>query len=174
MNPTHALRGAASALALVAALGLAGCVAVVAPEGVTRADEAERARVTQQLEQLLQRYAANDVDGVLALLDGEFIVYGSDAAELVRTPQQLRQLMQDDFALWRTAKFGHLRDLDLRVNGSLATAYFHVPFSAGGRAPLTVRFSTTWRKTGGEWRLAQSANTVPTTGQSAAALLQAR
>lgn len=174
MNPTHALRGAAGALALAAALALAGCVTVVAPAGASRADDAERARVTQQVEQLLQRYAANDVDGVLALLDGEFIVYGSDEAELVRTPQQLRQLMQDDFALWRTARFGQLRDLDLRVHGHLATAYFHVPFSAGGGAPLTVRFSTTWRKVGGEWRLAQSANTVPTAGQSAAALLQPR
>jgi hypothetical protein len=81
-------------------------------------------------------------------------------------------MMATDFALWRTARFGELADVSARVFGDLVTAFFHVPFSAGGRPPVTVRFSTVWRRHAGEWRLTQSANTVPTTGSSATELLR--
>ncbi len=129
--------------------------------------------VSQRVNELLSRYAANDQDGVLAMLDpSQFTVFGSDVTELVRTPVQMRKLMADDFALWHSASFGSAQDFDLRVDGTLATAFFHVPFSAGGRPPVLVRFSTTWRKVGGAWLLTQSANTVPTVGSSAAELTQ--
>ena len=62
----------------------------------------------------------------------------------------------------------------MRVHGQQATAHFHVRFSAGGAAPVTVRFATNWRKVDGQWRLMQSANTVPTSGQSAAELVRRR
>lgn len=132
----------------------------------------ERRSVAKHVDALLRSYAANDVDAVVALLDDDFVLYGSDVKEVVRTRDQLRQLMADDFLLWRTASFGELTDLDVRVQGTLATAHFHAPFSAGGRPAVVVRFATTWRRAADGWRLIQSANTVPTVGQSAAELLR--
>ncbi len=134
--------------------------------------EAGRPAVEGRVAELLRRYAEDDADGVLRLVDpAGFIAYGSDLSEVVRTPAELRRLMADDFALWRSATFGAVRDLDVRVDGALATAYFHVPFSAGGRPPVVVRFSTTWRKSEGRWLLTQIANTVPTVGSSARELI---
>lgn len=139
-----------------------------------KSDEAREA-IRHQVVALLDAYAANNPDAVLALVDTDgFVMYGSDVAEVVRDPKQLRQLMADDFALWHTASFGPPSNLDIRVEGAMASAFFDAPFSAGGRPPLTVRFSTVWRKTHGHWRLLQGANAVPTVGSSAHQLVHAK
>lgn len=154
-------------LRIVGAAALALCLFATTAIAGPKQD----ASVIAAVHELLERYAANDQTAVAQLLDPEgFVVYGSDAAEKVETIPALRELMDADFRLWRTASFGEIRDLSVVVEGRLATAYFHVPFSAGGRPPVLVRFSTTWRKVEGAWRLRQSANTVPTTGMSAAEL----
>jgi hypothetical protein len=150
-------------LAIPVALALASCASTT-----SRSAPDARNMVQQQVEKLLDAYAANNPAGVLALLDQHgFVMYGSDVAEVVHTPAQLRQLMTDDFALWKTARFGALANVDIRVEGDAASAFFDVPFSAGGRSPVTVRFGTTWRYDAGHWVLMQSSNTVPTTGSSA-------
>lgn len=142
-------------------------IALACPAAAATRPEAD-ASVVSAVHTLLDRYAANDQKAVVALLDPKgFVIYGSDVAEKVDSAAGLVELMDADFRLWGTARFGELQDLSVRTDGSLATAYFHVPFSAGGRAPVLVRFSTTWRKTHGAWRLSQSANTVPTVGMSA-------
>jgi hypothetical protein len=130
--------------------------------------EVQRAELETNVRALLAAYAANDQTGVLRFADPqELTVFGSDIAELIRTPGQLRRLMDDDFAVWHFVRFGEIRDLDIRISNDLATAYFHVPFSVGGRAELIVRFATTWRRRDGGWKLTQAANTVPTVGSSA-------
>ena len=154
-------------LTLPLALTLAAC-ASTSPRSTADA----RSEVEQQIENLLHAYADNDPAAVLALLDPHgFTLYGSDVAEVVNDPAELRQLMADDFALWRTARFGAPANLDIRVEGTAASAFFDVPFSAGGRPPVTVRFGTSWRNDGGRWVLMQGSNTVPTTGSSAHQLL---
>lgn len=153
---------------LLAAIGLALAFCLFATAASAKPND--DASVVAVVHKLLDRYASNDPQGVVALLDPKgFVVYGSDVAEKVQTVPALVELMKADFRLWHTAAFGEIRDLSIVVQGSLATAYFHVPFSAGGRPPVLVRFSTTWRRVNGAWRLRQSANTVPTVGMSAAA-----
>jgi hypothetical protein len=154
-------------LALLLTLALAACAST--PVATTNA----RGEVEQQVEKLLHAYAANDPAAVLALLDRRgFTMYGSDVAEVVHDTAKLRQLMADDFALWKTARFGPLANLDVRVEGTAASAFFDVPFSVGGRPPITVRFGTAWRLDDGHWVLMQSTNTVPTTGSSAHELIE--
>lgn len=153
--------------ALHLALALAAC-ASTPPRATTEA----RAEVEQQVENLLHAYATNDPAAVLALLDRRgFTMYGSDVAEIVHEPAGLRQLMADDFALWKTARFGMPANMDIRIEGTAASAFFDVPFSAGGRAPVTVRFGTSWRYDHGHWVLMQGSSTVPTTGSSAHQLI---
>jgi len=124
-------------------------------------------------EQLLTRYAANDPDAIVAILDPrEFTLYGSDSSEIVHTVSELRELMRNDFALWGTARFGAIEHFDSRSDGTLATTYFSAPFFPGNSGPIPVRFCMTWRRTGDQWLLTQSANSVPTVGQSATALLK--
>lgn len=133
-----------------------------------------RSTVQQRVNAMLRAYAANDPAAVLAMVDPHgFVMYGSDVAEVVRTPAELRQLMADDFKLWQTASFGTPSNVDIRVDGTTASAFFDVPFSAGGRPPVTVRFCTVWHQRAGKWLLVQSANAVPTVGSSAHALTTA-
>ena len=152
-------------LLLAAALALGGCA-------TPRSEADDRREVQARVAELLQHYAANRPEAVLSMLDERFIVYGSDLSERIVGPAALRQMMSDDFRLWRSARFGTPRDMDLRIAPELATAYFHVPFAAGGGPEVVVRFSTTWRRTSEGWRLTQLANTVPTVGSSAAELLR--
>lgn len=156
-------------LITVAILSLASC------ETMSSATDGsvDRQQVAARVNELLGRYAANDQDGVVGMIDQhEFTMYGSDRSELIRNANDLRQFMTDDFALWQKAQIGAVEDLDIRIDSNLATAFFHVPFSAGGRPPVIVRFSTTWKRIGRQWFLTQSANAVPTTGSSAHELIR--
>jgi hypothetical protein len=131
------------------------------------------AQLRARAEQLLTRYAANDPDAVVAILDPrEFTLYGSDSSEIVHTVSELRELMHSDFALWGTAKFGAIEHFDARSDGNLATTYFSAPFFPGNMGPIPVRFCMTWRRADDQWLLTQSANAVPTVDQSAADLLK--
>jgi hypothetical protein len=133
----------------------------------------ERAAVEARVRSLLDAYAANDAAAVLALVDPNgFIVYGSDVSEVVTSAEGLKQMMADDFRLWGSAHFGAPSTLDIRQGKDLATAFFHVPFTAGKRPPILLRVSSVWRKVNGTWLLTQFANTVPTTGSSARELLR--
>jgi hypothetical protein len=161
MNAAARLLGAAL---LVGAL-------VRAPSHAQAQDDGARRQVEASVDALLAAYAADEPDQVLAMVDARgFVIYGSDVDEVVRTPEQLRQLMADDFALWKTASFGAPANLDVHVEGTMASAFFDVPFSPGGGPPVTVRFATTWHRDGDRWLLVQGANVVPTTGSSAHAL----
>lgn len=126
-----------------------------------------------RIQALLSAYAANRSDQVLAMLDPQgWVVFGSDVAEIVRSNSALLEMMQADFALWKTAAISNIRDLNIQTDGTLASAMFHVDFSAGGRPPIPVRFCTTWRQIEGTWMLSQCANTVPTIHSSAAEILR--
>lgn len=143
------------------------------PSAMPQALRLDADRVQARVDELLAAYARNDVEAVLAMLDPRAVtVYGSDVVEFYTRPDEVRRMMRDDFRLWRSAEFGAPRDLSVRVAGELATAFFHVPFRAGGGREVVVRFATVWRRDGDRWLLTQSANTVPTTGSSAAELLE--
>jgi SnoaL-like protein len=147
---------------LSAVLLLSAC-ATTPPAGNADPAAAEQ-QIRQRVDSLLYRYAENDQPGVVALLDTErFVILGSDLAETVRTPEQLRSLMSRDFEQWGKASYSDVRDVDIRVDGNLATAYFVLTWSVGKSGPtLPIRLCTTWRKVNGEWLLTQSANAVLT------------
>lgn len=126
-----------------------------------------------RIQELLSAYAANRSDRVLAMLDPKgWVIFGSDVAEIVRSNSALLEMMRADFMLWKTAAITNLRDLNIQTDGALASAMFHVDFSAGGRSPVPVRFCTTWRRVNGAWMLSQCANTVPTVHSSATEILR--
>jgi hypothetical protein len=125
------------------------------------------------MRRLLDAYAANNPDAVIDVIDRErFTLFGSDVSEIVRSETELRSMMRDDFALWRTAAFGEMRDQSVWVDDSVATQMFHVGLSVGGRAEVLIRVTAVWHKRAGTWKLVQSSNTVPTVGSSARELLQ--
>jgi hypothetical protein len=140
---------------------LCACATQRAPSAMN--SDADRQAVRARVQMMLDRYESNDAAGVIALLDPEkFLILGSDVSEAIDTTDELRTLMARDFQMWGTARFSELRDFDFRSDGTLATAYFLISFSAGGGPVIPIRLTTTWRKLAGQWVLTQSANSVPT------------
>jgi hypothetical protein len=127
-----------------------------------RVDPKAGEEVIQRVNLLLDRYARNDQAGVVALLDPSGItILGTSFEEKIKSPSELRALMDRDFGEWQTAKFTDVRDVDVRVSGSLATAYFLMTWQAGNGPTAPIRMTTTWRKVDGEWLLTQSATALP-------------
>lgn len=156
------------AASLIAVIGFVACNA--APAATPR--DADVAALMSQARQFLDAYAANDQRTALKMIDPQhFTMYGSDVAEIAHGSAGLRQFMDEDHRLWRAAKFGAIEHFDSRAGAEYASAFFDVPFSVGGAAPVPVRVSTVWHKVGSQWLLTQSSNCVPTTGSSASEAL---
>jgi hypothetical protein len=142
----------------LAALAMLGGCATTASQPAA-AGEGE---VMQRAQLLLDRYARNDQAGVVAMLDPERVtILGTGFDETVKTVADLRALMDRDFAQWQSAKFTDVRDVDVRSDGTLATAFFTVTFSAAQGPSLPLRMFTTWRSVDGAWMLTQSGTAIP-------------
>jgi hypothetical protein len=144
---------------------LAACAsAPPAPAAKTDPAVAEK-EVTQRVNLLLTRYASNDQVGVIAMLDpGKFTLLGTNLGEGAHSASELREFMDRDFGQWKTVAITNLRDMDMRVDGSMATAFFTVSFAAGGGPAVPVKLFTTWHKINGEWMVTQSASALPPQG----------
>ena len=145
-------------LPLAAACLISACATTPSP----KATADEEARVQARVQELLNKYEANDQAGVVALLDTKITILGSALAETVHTPDQLKALMSRDFGQWGKARFTDVRGMDVRVGEDLATAWFLFSFQVGDQPSIPIRLSTTWHKRDGQWYLTQSANSVMT------------
>jgi len=150
--------GTAHWLPVVAACLISACA--TAPSAKSSADEA--AHVQARVQELLNKYEANDQAGVIALLDTKITILGSSMRETIRTPDQLKALMARDLSQWGKARFTDVRDMDVRIGGELATAWLLFSFQLGDQPSIPIRLATTWHKRDGEWYLTQSANSVMT------------
>ena len=123
----------------------------------------------------MDAYVSGNWSGVVShLTAGELTIYGSDSSEFSTSREAFKTMFDNDQKLWQgQAHFGPLSHVSSFRYGNVGTLFFDRVFELGDRKML-VRFSTVWRKEGGEWKLVQSSNVVPTTGQSAAAILSAQ
>lgn len=113
------------------------------------------------------------------MLDPERVAFfGADSAEVATTLEGVMQRIRDDQVLWDSLVAGPMRNLRVEDGGTLAVAMFDVGtevYRGPGRAHYLIRFAMTWRRgADGRWRLVQSMNSVPTTGQSAAEIIRAQ
>jgi len=122
----------------------------------------------------LDAYAKDDRQTVLKLVDhSQVTMYGSDVAEVVYGADALLKLMDSDQKLWGgTAHMGPMNHVSITETKGLATIFFDVTFSVGGRPPIPVRVAAVWKREGKSWLLVQSSNSVVTEHQSAGDLLR--
>jgi hypothetical protein len=134
--------------------------------------EAVRAGVRQ----FLSSYAARDVAGVTRLFDSNAPLFlGTDLSEACNDVACLEQLLKDRFAVWETATVVDPARVHVEVAPPLATAWFDTELDAKSgisRRKTKLRFATTWRLYGPDWKLTQVLLAVPTTGQSGREILR--
>ena len=159
-------------LALCAALGPIHAAAAPA----TQADPALTALLKQQTQMLLDDYAHKNVASIVSMLDdGGVLMMGNDIAEVAPSRAQVAQLLENDFALWKSSEFGEPRSFFVQTGGDMATATLDVPWTAqtaAGSRTFVIRLVTVWHHSGGGWKLTEIVNYVPTVGQSAAEILR--
>lgn len=121
----------------------------------------------------LDAYAKGDQQTVLNLIDhSQVTMYGSDVAEVVHGADALLKLMDSDQKIWGgAAHMGPMSHVSVTETKGLATIFFDVTFSVGGRPPIPVRVAAVWKREGKSWLLIQSSNSVVTEHQSAEELL---
>lgn len=156
---------AAVGLTLVALGGNASAASVTA--SAQRPDA-----LASRVEAFLHAYAAGNEQDVLSFVTtGQPHIYGSDEAEAVDSREGFAAMLKADHKLWNgIVSFGPMRNVSEERSGNLATIFFDAGFQLGGRE-VPVRFSMVWRREHGAWKLVQSSNVVPTTGQTATELL---
>jgi hypothetical protein len=128
--------------------------------------------VRSQTRALLDAYAREDQKTVLASVDDQTVMYGSDAGEVSHGGAPIQAMLANDARLWSgTAHIGDMQNITVVKQGNLESIFFQAPFSVGNRPAVPVRFCMTWRRIGSRWLLLQSSNAVVTEHQSAAELL---
>ncbi len=129
--------------------------------------------VTSQTRTLLDAYAREDQKIVLAAVDDQTVMYGSDATEVFHGVASIQVMLANDARLWSgTAHIGEMQNVTVVKQGNLESIFFQALFTVGNRPAVPVRFCMTWRRTGGRWLLLQSSNAVVTEHQSAAELFR--
>jgi ketosteroid isomerase-like protein len=133
---------------------------------------AQTTDIQSQTRAFLDAYARGDSKTILAAVDNNTVVYGSDAGEVFRGLDSITTMLANDTRLWsNSAHIGDMQNVSTIKQGNLESIFFQAPFTVGNRPPVPVRFCMIWRRNGKHWLLLQSSNAVVTEHQSAAELL---
>ncbi|HXA38200.1 MAG TPA: nuclear transport factor 2 family protein [Phenylobacterium sp.] len=146
---------------------------IVAAAACAGAAQAAGDSLTDRTRAFLDAYARGDEAAVMAMVEPGITAFGGDVAEVAQGREGVSEMLANDQKLWGgQARIGEIEHLAVVGDAALSAMTFDAPFTLAGRPPVMVRFSLVWRKGASGWRLAQSANATPTTGQSAAELLR--
>ncbi|MGQ0586272.1 MAG: nuclear transport factor 2 family protein [Gammaproteobacteria bacterium] len=148
-----------------------GCgVQQPAPVDVAKEKEAIRS----VLAEFSRAYQAKELAGISKVLSssGEFMYFGTDAAEVMRSKADFEAQMNADWQVFEAVKLSEPRNLAIQVSGDgqHALAVFEMTFEVtiGGKAmpPALLRFADGFRKEDTQWRLIQGVASTASVGQS--------
>jgi ketosteroid isomerase-like protein len=164
-------------LPFVIAIGLlAGC----GPKGLTPEQVAlEKEAIKAEIANFHKGYEAKDGKAIMNLFSTapDFMFFGTDVAEVVKSWAAFDTLKGYDFQLFESVKFGELQHLAIQMSsdGSLASAVYQVPMEMkmGGQTSTSMfRLAFTFKKEDGSWKAVQGMAAFPSTGQSSAELVK--
>jgi len=141
----------------------------------------DRAEVVATVMRFWQAYERKDLAALSNMLTAadDFIFFGSDAAEVVRTRGKWEELMRNDWQLFETIRFAEPRNIAVQMSADkqLASIVYEVTdFSLveGKKIESLDRFAMTMRKEAGAWRVVQGMTAVATKGESSAEIAARR
>lgn len=117
--------------------------------------DANEATVRAATEAWIAAFNRSDTAAICALYDPQAVLWGTTAAELITTPQGIAAYFDAVFAL-RPAPHMALVGVLPRVFGDAAVSTGRYTLTLSPVPPLRevpARFSFTWRRTAGVWRI---------------------
>jgi hypothetical protein len=122
---------------------------------------AQTSDIQSQTRAFLDAYARGDSKTILAAVDNNTVVYGSDAGEVFRGIDSITTMLSNDARLWSgSAHIGDMQNVTTIEQGNLESIFFQAPFTVGSRPPVPVRICMIWRYNGKRWLLLQRSNAV--------------
>ena len=139
--------------------------------------EREKSEVAATLVKFWQAYERKNLAAMSGMLtaSSDFTFFGSDAAEVTRSRHDWEYLMQKDWQLFETTKFGEPRNLAIQISDDrkLASAVCEVQDVSLIEGRID-RFAITMRRENGDWRIVQGMTAVVTVGESSAEIVARR
>ena len=136
----------------------------------------DEASVRAATEAWIAAFNRSDTPAICALYDPQAVLWGTTAAELITTPQGIAAYFDAVFALQPVPRMA-LGEVLPRVFGEVAVSTGHYTLTLAPAPHLRVvpaRFSFTWRRTAGTWRIVDHhSSAVPTPLNALAALAAA-
>jgi len=105
-------------------------------------------------------YMKKDWEGIKKLLSGTVHIFGTDSSAIINSVADYEKELQREWASYDQEKMGSPNYLYIEMDkdAELANAIYQVVFASvtGGKSSQNVlRFSNTYRKENGEWKLVQ-------------------
>ena len=137
--------------------------------------ETREATVLAATEAWIAAFNRCDAPAICALYDPQAVLWGTTAAELITTPQGIHAYFDAVFALQPVPRMA-LGEVLPRVFGELAVSTGHYTLTLAPPPQLRevpARFSFTWRRTAGVWRIVDHHSSAMPTPLSALSALAA-
>lgn len=150
------------------------------PKQLTQEDIAKEKKAVESVAiNYSKLIAAKNTDAVLSLFSNspEFMLLGTDSAEVFKNKAQLKSHLEVDWQLLDVTKVGDLQNVSILISkdGGLASMLYEVPWDmdlAGQTAHALVRFAMTMVKENNEWHIIQLLGQMATVGQSSEDMLE--
>jgi len=176
MKHIHSIGTVLCLIAVTALILLSGCAPkALSPDQVAQEKEA----IKNVIANYHKGYETKDHNVFKNLISStaDFMFFGSDVAEVIKSSAEMDTQKEYDFQLFESAKFGELQHLAIQVSsdGSLASVVYQVPLEMrmGGQTSSSMfRLAFTFRKEDGAWKIVQGMAAFPSTGQSSAELVK--
>jgi ketosteroid isomerase-like protein len=141
----------------------------------------DKAEVVATVVRFWQAYERKDLATLSNMLTtaDDFTFFGSDAAEVVMTRREWEDLMQNDWQLFETIRFGVPSNVAIQISADkqLASIMYEVTdisLVGGKNVESLDRFAMTMRKENGAWRIVHGMTAVATKGESSAEIVARR
>lgn len=176
MKQIHKLGMVSCVIAVATLILLTGCAPkALSPEQVAQDKEAIKTVIATYH----KGYETKDHNVFKKLISTtpDFMFFGTDVAEVVKSSVEMDTQKDYDFQLFDTAKFGEMQHLAIQLSsdGSLASAVYQSPLELkmGGQTSSSMfRMTATFKKEDGLWKIVQGMVAFPSTGQSSAELVK--
>jgi len=128
--------------------------------------------IETQIQVMRKAYNLKDVEAVKGLVSEseDILVFGTDAAEVMKSASDWEQQMKNDFQLFDYADFGEAKYQSIKVSryGDMAASVTESLVMMVIKADtfnLLLRFAFTWKLENGSWHIVQGNVSAPSENQ---------